>query len=48
MSIAWFAFAAIAIVEKLQPAGWVKGGLVATAAYYLALPLLRHSPWAGD
>ncbi len=48
MTVAWFAFAAIAIVEKLQPSGWVKGGLVATAAYFLALPLLRHSPLARD
>jgi phosphatidylcholine synthase len=48
LTIAWFAFAAIAIVEKLQPSGWVKGGLIVTAAYFLVLPLLRHSPWAHD
>ena len=23
-------------------------GLIATALYFLGLPLLRHSPWAGD
>ena len=46
MTLAWFAFAAMAIVEKLSPSGWVTGGLIATAAYFLALPLLRHSPWA--
>ncbi len=46
MTIAWFGFAAAAIVEKLSPPGWVTGGLVATAVYFLALPLLRHSPWA--
>ncbi len=47
MTIAWFGFAAAAIFEKLSPPGWVTGGLVATAVYFLALPLLRHSPWAG-
>jgi len=46
MTLAWFAFAAMAIVEKLSPSGWVTGGLIATAVYFLALPLLRHSPWA--
>jgi len=24
----------------------VAAGLLVTAAYFLALPLLRHSPWA--
>jgi hypothetical protein len=48
MSIAWFALAAIAIAEKLSPSGWVVWGLIATAAYFLALPLLRHSPWSLD
>ena len=46
MSGAWFAFAAAAIVERLTPPGWIVGGLVVTAAYFLALPFLRHSPWA--
>jgi phosphatidylcholine synthase len=46
MTVAWFVFAAAAIAESLSPAGWVVGGLVVTAAYFLALPLLRHSPWA--
>ena len=48
MTIAWFALAAMAIVEKLTPSGWVVGGLIATAAYFLALPLLRHSPWSNE
>jgi phosphatidylcholine synthase len=48
MSTAWAAFAVIAVVDRLEPPGWVKCGLFATAAYFLALPLLRHSPWAGD
>ena len=49
MSIAWFVFAAAAILQNLEPAPWVKAGLVVTAAYFLALPFLpflRHSPWA--
>jgi phosphatidylcholine synthase len=46
MSIAWFAFAGIAILEKLTPSSWVVAGMVLTAAYFLALPLIRHSPWA--
>ncbi len=46
MSIAWFALAAFAVAEKLAPPHWVGWGLVATAAYFLALPLLRHSPLA--
>ena len=44
MTIAWFAFAAMAIVERLSPPEWVTGGLVATAVYFLALPLMRRSP----
>jgi len=48
MSIAWFALAAIAIAEDLSPSGWVVWGLIATGAYFLALPLLRHSLWAQD
>ncbi len=46
MTIAWFALAALAIVENLTPSHWVVAGLMATAAYFLALPLCRHSPWA--
>jgi len=46
MTIAWFAFAALAIVNDLAPPAWVAAGLVATAVYFLALPLVRHSPWA--
>jgi phosphatidylcholine synthase len=45
MSIAWFALATIAIVEKLSPSNWVTVGLIATAAYFLSLPFLRHSLW---
>jgi phosphatidylcholine synthase len=46
MTCAWFAFAAIAIFENLTPQAWVGWGLIATAAYFLSLPLLRHSPLA--
>ena len=48
ISLAWFALAAIAIAEKLAPSDWIGWGLIATAAYFLALPLMRHSPWADD
>ena len=46
LSIAWFAFAALAIADNLDPPWWVEAGMIATAAYFLSLPLLRHSPWA--
>jgi phosphatidylcholine synthase len=46
MTIAWFALAALAIVENLAPQPWVGWGLIATAAYFLGLPFLRHSPLA--
>jgi phosphatidylcholine synthase len=46
MTIAWFTFAALAIFDNLTPPAWVVVGLIATAVYFLALPLLRHSPWA--
>jgi len=48
MMLAWFALATIAIVEDLRPSAWVAWGLIATAAYFLALPLRRHSLWAED
>ena len=46
MTFAWFALAAIAIFDKLAPPAWVGWGLIATAAYFLSLPLLRPSPLA--
>jgi len=48
MTFAWFALAATAIAEHLAPPAWIGWGLIATAAYFLALPLLRHSPLARD
>ena len=35
-----------AILQGLHAADWIKAGFIAIAAYFLALPLLRHSPWA--
>ncbi len=46
VTVAWFAFAALAVVFDLAPPLWVTAGLVVTALYFLALPLLRGSPWA--
>ena len=48
MTVGWFALAATAIAEKLAPPAWVGWGLLATAAYFLSLPFLRHSPLARD
>ncbi len=42
VTVAWFALAGMAILEDLSPPVWVKAGLVATAAYFLALPLFRR------
>src|SRR5579871_4833306 len=46
MSMAWFLLAAASIVAKLAPPQWVIIGLIVTAVYFLALPLLRGSPLA--
>jgi len=46
MTFAWFVFAAAAIVRNLAPPAWVNWGLIATGAYFLALPLMRDSPLA--
>ena len=43
----FFALAAVAILAGPARGGWVKAGFLAVAAYFLALPFLRHSPWAG-
>ena len=37
---------AAAISQDLHVSGWVKAGFIAVAAYFLAVPFLRHSPWA--
>jgi phosphatidylcholine synthase len=43
VTLLWFALAAIAILQNLQPAVWVNVGLVGAAVYFLALSLVRHS-----
>ena len=44
--LAFFGLAAAAIGQGFDAAAWVKVGFVVIALYFLALPLLRHSPWA--
>jgi phosphatidylcholine synthase len=44
----WCLCAALAVWQGLAPGFWVKAGLVATALYFFALPLQRHSFWAED
>jgi phosphatidylcholine synthase len=44
--VIFFALAAAAILQDLKVQSWVKIGFLAVAAYFFALPLLRHSPWA--
>jgi phosphatidylcholine synthase len=46
VTLLWFAFAAVAILQNLAPSLWVNVGLVVTAVYFLSLSLVRHSPWA--
>jgi phosphatidylcholine synthase len=47
-SIAFFALSAMAIRQSFDASLMVKLGFIVIAAYFLALPLLRHSPWADD
>ncbi len=48
MTLLWFLLACVAIFERLETGIWVKGGFIAVALYFMALPFLRHSPWAQD
>jgi phosphatidylcholine synthase len=48
VTILWFALASIAILENLEAGMSLKLGFLAVALYFLALPFLRHSPWARD
>jgi phosphatidylcholine synthase len=48
VTIAWSICAALAIYQGLDPAGWIKVGLLAAAVFFLALPLTRHSFWAEE
>jgi phosphatidylcholine synthase len=45
-SLAFLALSAAAILQDLRAGVWVKAGLIVVALYFLALPFLRHSPWA--
>ena len=44
--VAFLALSAVAILQNLDVQLWVKLGFVAIAAYFIALPFVRHSPWA--
>jgi phosphatidylcholine synthase len=48
VSIAFFVLSATAIVGGFAASVGVKFGFIVVAAYFLCLPLLRHSPWADD
>jgi phosphatidylcholine synthase len=47
-ALAFFALSAVAIADNLEAGFAIKFGFCLIAAYFLALPLLRHSPWADD
>jgi phosphatidylcholine synthase len=44
--LVFLGLSAAAILQDLHVEEWIKAGFIAIAAYFLALPLLRHSPWA--
>ena len=46
MTMAWFALAGYAINANFMPETWVRFAFVAVAAYFLALPFTRKTPWA--
>ena len=46
VTLAFFALASWALALDLVVAWPVKLGFVLVALYFLALPLVRHSPWA--
>jgi phosphatidylcholine synthase len=48
MTMAWFALAGYAINANFNPEAWVRIGFVLVAAYFLALPFTRKTPWAED
>jgi phosphatidylcholine synthase len=45
-SLVFLGLSAVAISQDFHVSGWVEAGFIAVAAYFLALPFLRHSPWA--
>ncbi len=46
VTILWFALASVALVQNLVVDWPVKTGFAVVALYFIALPLMRHSPWA--
>ena len=48
VTVLWCVFAILALVARLDPHWSVKVGLAACGAWFCALPLLRHSPWAEE
>jgi phosphatidylcholine synthase len=46
--LAFVVLSALAIRQDLNAALWVKAGFLVVAAYFLAVPFWRHSPWADD
>ena len=47
-SVAFFLLSAFAIWREFVVNLWVQVGFVAVAAYFLAAPFWRHSPWADE
>ena len=47
-SVVFFVLSAIAIREDFAASLGVRIGYLLVAVYFLALPLMRHSPWADD
>jgi len=47
-SLAFFIVSAAAIAQNFDASLWVKLGFLVVAAYFLAAPFWRHSPWADD
>ena len=48
VTVLWFASATLAVIDRFDGGLFARIGLIVSALYILALPLLRHSPWAED
>lgn len=48
VTVLWFASATLAVVDRFDGGLFARVGLIVSALYILALPLLRHSPWAEE
>jgi phosphatidylcholine synthase len=46
VTIGFFVLASLAIFQDLAVGWQIKAGFAVVALYFLALPLVRHSPWA--